>query len=315
MDVRVQGDGLVLTTDGQHGEWKAQDWLQLGMRLPSRFTRQLFEQHRVWLGAVRLTPDAVVPPGRRIHLRGGVEADAGLSFRRALQPAEVLWEDEHFLVVNKPAGLLIHPGTPEDTDTLDHRVAALYAVRGERRRVLHAHRLDRETSGAVLYAKHAYAARAADAMVAGHEVTRVYLAVTDSVVRPQVGTIVANIGRDRHVAGRYRVTARGGMPAVTHYRTLAAAADGRALILCTLETGRTHQIRVHLSARGAPVAGDALYGSRTAWPAGHALHAWELSFVHPYTGERVRAQAPLPTAWRSYWATADWRWQVEEVRL
>jgi 23S rRNA pseudouridine1911/1915/1917 synthase len=305
LDVRVQADTLVIHPDKR---WQAQPVIRLltdGLLLPTGFINRLFVAGKVYLGPRPATRQDLV--GRqRLRLLGGIEEEAGVNPTDTTPPAEVLYQDEHLLIVAKPPNLLVHPGTVADSDTLAHRVARVFQLQGLRRRVRHVHRLDYGTSGAVLYAAHAYAARALDHLLLGHHIHRFYLAIVHGRPPRDEGLIEQSIGRDRHVAGRYRVAPRG-KPATTHYQVLAARPYGEewlSLVACQLETGRTHQIRVHLSHLGCPIVGDELYGGGTGpfgegWPEGYALHALHLGFVHPYTGQPLICRAPLPPSWRA----------------
>ncbi|MBX5435639.1 MAG: RluA family pseudouridine synthase [Alicyclobacillaceae bacterium] len=300
----------MVTPDSRQAGRTLDTFLSADLWLPERFVGEIFRQQRVCVGRARASRHDLVVAGRRIRLQGGVEEEFGVAVEgsasdpgivRAGGIPAVLYEDDHLMVVDKPAGLLVHPGTPADVDTLAHRVARYYKWRGLRRRVRHVHRLDRDTTGAMLYAKHVYSARALDRMLAVGLVRRRYLAFVSGRVNPPEAWVRTGIGRDRHVAGRYRVSANG-REAVTHYRTLEWFPLGRggvSLVECELQTGRTHQIRVHMAYLGHPVVGDALYGgsdpsSPLSWSEGYALHAVELTFMHPYRQEHVCVRAPLP---------------------
>lgn len=314
MDVAVIHDALRLTVDRRSARMPLGALLTEQLWLPAGFVRQLFSAGRVRTGAGRATFDQVVPGGGRVWLQGGVrEQEIRFDAAAARLPAAVLYEDGHALVVDKPPGVLVYPGTEADHDTLAHRVAEHYARTGQVCRVRHVHRLDRDTTGAVLYAKHEYAARTFDALLAAHRIDRRYLALVHGRLAPATGVIDRPIGRDRHMAGRFRV-APTGKPARTRYRVLGTSPgqDGVVSLLeCSLESGRTHQIRVHLADTGCPVVGDRLYGAsaapadkaggRPTEPAGHdavghALHAWLLALPQPYLGRPVRTVAPLPDA-------------------
>ncbi|MCL6548222.1 MAG: RluA family pseudouridine synthase [Alicyclobacillus sp.] len=329
MNVEVAGDALLITPGGREAGRPLAELLIADLWLPEAFVSRLFTSGRVWAGRRQAYPEDSVKAGDRVRLLGGVEEPAGVDIRgdirhdvRDDEPADsgpavpdaapsgtawplpsVLYEDDHLMVVDKPAGILIYPGSDADQDTLAHRVAWYFAMCGLRRKVRHVHRLDRDTTGAVLYAKHAYSARALDLMMSRRLIHRRYLALAAGRLHPPAGEIRAPIGRDRHVAGRYRVS-RAGREAVTHYRTRAwfpAGNGGVSLVELTLDTGRTHQIRVHLAYLGHPVVGDALYGGGTGvgnlrWTEGQALHAVELIFVHPYQQREISVQAPLPKA-------------------
>ncbi|SFU35895.1 RluA family pseudouridine synthase [Alicyclobacillus macrosporangiidus] len=307
MEVAVQGDALVVTVPAEMAGAPCREVLR-ALSLPEGFIRRLFQDGAVRVGRAAAHPDDSLVPGQRVRIAGGVEEDEPLLERipegaSGWPPVEVLFEDDHQLVVHKPAGVLVHPGGPEDSDTMAHRVAWYLQWQGLRRRARHVHRLDRDTTGALVYAKHAYAARALDQQLADGALTRVYWALAAGRLVPDSGVIDAPIGRDRHVAGRYRVSP-GGKPARTEYATLVAVRQANgwvSLVECRLDSGRTHQIRVHLASRGCPVVGDVLYGGGPGagairWPGGHALHARWVAFHHLYSGRRIEVEAPLPEA-------------------
>jgi 23S rRNA pseudouridine1911/1915/1917 synthase len=215
----------------------------------------------------------------------------------------VLFEDERLLAVDKPAGLVTHPAYKHPNGTLCDAIFARQAARGESRPWL-LHRLDRETSGVVLFAKTEPARRALVRQFERRSVRKRYLAVTVGVPGTPDGVIEAPLARDPADRRRTIVVA-GGQPATTRYRVLAARA-GCALVLAEPLTGRTHQIRAHLAHLGTPLLGDARYaslggacGSSRGHPAGQSadralLHAWRLGVRYPGTGEPLEISAPLP---------------------
>ena len=233
-------------------------------------------------------------------------------------PLDIVYEDEHLIVVNKPAGLVVHPapGNPEATlvnALLHHCGDSLSGIGGVKRPGI-VHRIDKDTSGLVVAAKTDRAHQGLAALFAEHDIERTYDALVWGHPNPPHGTIEGDIGRDPRDRKRMAVVSRNGKPAVTHYETRKLVYDAKgqpvcALVRCRLETGRTHQIRVHMTSRGNPLVGDQTYGrSRSlqrfalddaarAALAGfrrQALHAATLGFRHPVGGRVLRFEAPLP---------------------
>ena len=207
----------------------------------------------------------------------------------------VPYEDEHLLVVEKPAGLVVHPARGHARGTLVHGLLA-YDIEGgeEPKRPGIVHRLDRDTSGLLVVARSPEAHRRLKELVRSRALTREYLALVVGRPRSRAGTIDAPIGRDRHDPLRHSLDTDTPREAVTHFE-LEELLPRHALLRVTLETGRTHQIRVHLAAIDLPVAGDPLYGR--AGELGlerQFLHATRLAFDHPFTGERIDVASPLP---------------------
>jgi 23S rRNA pseudouridine1911/1915/1917 synthase len=235
------------------------------------------------------------------RLEGGeeLEFEPPVAPPSTLEPQEmdlvVPYEDEHLLVVDKPAGLVVHPAAGHATGTLVHGLLA-YDVEGgdEPERPGIVHRLDRDTSGLLVVARSADAHRRLQEMVQARGVTREYLALVAGRPRSRRGTIDAPIGRDRHDAQRHSLDSDTPRDAVTHFEVLELL-PRHALLRVTLETGRTHQIRVHLAAIELPVAGDPTYGVPGALGLERQfLHAARLAFEHPITGEAVDVSSPLP---------------------
>jgi len=216
-----------------------------------------------------------------------------------LEPQEmdlvVPYEDEHLLVVDKPAGLVVHPAPGHARGTLVHGLLA-YDVEGgdEPERPGIVHRLDRDTSGLLVVARSPEAHRALQKLVQTRELTREYLALVVGRPRSRSGTIDAPIGRDRNDPLRHSLDTDSPRDAVTHFE-LEELLARHALLLVTLETGRTHQIRVHLAAIDLPVAGDPVYGRADELGLRRQfLHAARLAFEHPITGEPIDISSPLP---------------------
>lgn len=212
---------------------------------------------------------------------------------------DVIYEDDDVVVVDKPAGVVVHPGSKRRSGTLAagllHRYPEIEGVGAADRWGL-VHRLDKDTSGALLVARNTRSFDMLGKEMRARRVNRRYVALVDGVLRPPTGTIDAPIGRDPAVPTR-RAVGRDGKPATTHYQVRSNyEADDVALVDVELETGRTHQIRVHFAAIGHPVVGDTTYGSgrsRVEVPR-IFLHARQITFTHPTTGEAVVVEAPLP---------------------
>ncbi|TBL81645.1 RluA family pseudouridine synthase [Paenibacillus thalictri] len=205
---------------------------------------------------------------------------------------EVLFEDDFCLIAYKPAGMKVHPTLPGETDTLDNAVAFHYESTGQVCKVRHIHRLDEDTTGPVLYAKNEWAQLLLDRDMREKSISRAYAAIVHGRLRKKKDTIDAPIGKDRHHASRRRVSPTG-EPAVTHYEVAEQYQDA-AIVRLRLSTGRTHQIRVHMSYLGHPLLGDELYGGKPLGIQRQALHGESLSFSHPFTQELIIVEAPWP---------------------
>ncbi len=250
-------------------------------------------------GAVEVAGRPVAPKDR---LDAGVEVWIELPEQEALQaeevPFEVYYEDSHLAVINKPAGVVVHPGTGVSRGTLAggllFRWPQIEGI-GRQNRWGIVHRLDRDTSGLLAVALSEPAYEGLTSAIGAREVSRTYIALVHGAFELPAGTVDAPIGRDARRPTRY-VVRREGRPSRTHYRRLAEWSDpGVSLLEVRLETGRTHQIRVHLQSIGHPVLGDPVYGRRDPVEVERIwLHAASLSFTHPVTGVTVAVSSPIP---------------------
>ena len=214
-------------------------------------------------------------------------------------PLDVVYEDEDVIVVNKPTGMVVHPapGHPDGTlvnALLYHCGESLSGVGGQKRPGI-VHRIDRDTSGLIIAAKNDAAHLALAAQLADHTLARTYECLAVGNFREDSGTVNAPIGRHPVDRKRMAVVRQGGREAVTHWEVIARY-PGVTHLRCRLETGRTHQIRVHLAHIGHPILGDTVYGAKKPVPGltGQCLHAVGLRFFHPRTGEPVELTCPLP---------------------
>jgi 23S rRNA pseudouridine1911/1915/1917 synthase len=215
-------------------------------------------------------------------------------------PLDIVYEDNDLLIINKAPGMVVHPAPGHYEDTLVNALLAYYpelqAFDADHRLGI-VHRLDRDTSGLLIVAKNARAQVALVEQMQRHEVVKRYLALVEGIVSLDQGSIDAPIGRDPRHRQQMAITTLGSREARTHFRVLERFAR-HTLLLLQLETGRTHQIRVHLKAIGHPVVGDATYGSGSVIRGSHLqrqfLHAYQLQFAHPITGKPLEFEAPLP---------------------
>ncbi len=214
-------------------------------------------------------------------------------------PLDVVFEDDDVIVINKPVGMVVHPAPGHPTGTLVNALLyhcgdSLSGVGGALRPGI-VHRIDRDTSGLLIVAKNDTAHAALSAQLQDHSLYREYETVIIGGFREEAGTIDAPIGRHRTDRKRMAIDPQHGRSAVTHWQVIARY-GGYTHLRCRLETGRTHQIRVHLASVGHPVLGDLVYGGKKPYPGlvGQCLHAKCLSFQHPRTGEMLRLECPLP---------------------
>jgi 23S rRNA pseudouridine1911/1915/1917 synthase len=232
------------------------------------------------------------------RLEGGEEVElelpepAGAEIEAEDVPFALAYEDEHLLVVDKPAGVVVHPGAGHASGTLVHGLAGQSAG-GEEDRPGIVHRLDRDTSGLLVVARSEKAHERLQELVRAREVERGYVALVRGRPRSWRGRIEAPIGRDREDPTRHSLDTDTPREAVTHFE-VAELLGGHALLDVRLETGRTHQIRVHLAAIDLPVVGDPVYGVPDPALGRQFLHANRLAFAHPFTNERLEVESPLP---------------------
>lgn len=245
------------------------------------------------------------PAAKNARLREGDRVEATepppevLDVKPQNIPLDIVYENQDLLVVNKPKGMVVHPaaGNPDGTlvnALLFHCGDSLSGINGVIRPGI-VHRIDKDTSGLLIVAKNDRAHQSLAEQIAVHSFTRIYNAVVYGIVKEEEGTVSAPIGRHPTDRKRMAVLSSGGREAVTHYRVLERF-PGFTLVECRLETGRTHQIRVHMAHIGHPVAGDPVYGPKKCITElqGQCLHARVIGFIHPATGEYLEFDSGLP---------------------
>lgn len=222
-----------------------------------------------------------------------IEYDEDIDFPIYKKYPNIVYEDEYLLIVNKPKNLMVHPDSKDKNGCLVNMVAWYYFKNNIKRSVKYLHRIDTDTTGLVIFAKDILTASYFNYLISIHEIKRTYLAIVSGELIPSSGIIDAPIGEDRHDNQRRRVS-KTGQSAITHYETIKLLPHHYSLVKLELETGRQHQIRVHLKYIGHPLVGDVLYGGSTRYISRQALHSYSLDFLHPYDFKNIHIEAPLP---------------------
>jgi len=266
-------------------------------RVSRSVAQKLIETGNVTLGGLPVRKNHRTSPGE-IYTVTQEEPEESVVARQDI-PLEIVYEDGDVIVVNKPRGMVVHPapGHPDGTlvnALLGHCGDSLSGIGGVKRPGI-VHRIDKDTSGLVIAAKNDRAHIALASQLSSRTLTREYDAVVRFVMKNDSGTIDAPIGRHPADRKRQAVTEKNSRPAVTHFE-VAARYDGYTYVRCRLETGRTHQIRVHMAYIGHPVLGDAIYGRKKSelGLSGQCLHARKLKFLHPSTNEPTEINTDLP---------------------
>ena len=326
----------------EHSGKRLDQFLATDLDVSRARVQELIESKQILLNDAPARASSKLRGGERITVLGPAKRPPIRAVPEEI-PLDIVYEDDDLAIVNKPAGMMVHAGAGATegarnrgtlVNALLHHFASLSGVGGELRPGI-VHRLDKETSGLIVVAKNDDAHRKLAEQFSGREVKKTYIALVHGWVKQDSGTIAASISRDR--VRRTRMTTRhsGGREAVSHYkvvRRLDSSFGKFTLIEVRIDTGRTHQIRVHMASLGHPVVGDTLYGApgeirntptrakaaRGAAPAAplsktpgaislarNFLHAAELELAHPRTGEKVELKSPLPAELQSFLATLE----------
>lgn len=290
--MKQKGRGLeLLINEKQDGQWLF-SVLKTALKASKPVIQDWMSHHQVKVNHESVINNVIVKKGDRVFI--DLQESEESSVIPEYGDLDILFEDNHMLIVNKPSGIPTHPNEDGQTGTLANLIAYHYQVNGEIGKVRHVHRLDQDTSGAIVFAKHRLAHAILDQQLEKKTLKRTYTAMVEGNLKAKKGTIDSPIGRDRSHPTRRRVSLSG-QTAVTHFKVIASNAKERlTLVELELETGRTHQIRVHMASIGHPLTGDALYGGGSKLLNRQALHAKNVQAVHPITGELIVAEAPFP---------------------
>ena len=233
----------------------------------------------------------------RIHI---VEGESSDKIPPVELPFPIVYEDEDIVAVNKPADMPIHPSLNNYENTLGNAAAYYFAKQGKSFIFRCINRLDRDTTGLTILAKHMVSCSILQSDMVERKISREYLAIVEGVFENTEGTIDAPIGRKEGSTIERMIDFENGERAITHYRVLEQK-ENVAMLALKLETGRTHQIRVHMTSIGHPLIGDFLYNPQNKGMSRQALHAWKLSFNHPITNKTLKLEAPVPKDMKTFW--------------
>lgn len=233
----------------------------------------------------------------RIHI---VEGESSEKIPPVELPFPIVYEDEDIVAVNKPADMPIHPSLNNYENTLGNAAAYYFAKQGKSFIFRCINRLDRDTTGLTILAKHMVSCSILQSDMVERKISREYLAIVEGVFENTEGTIDAPIGRKEGSTIERMIDFENGERAITHYRVLEQK-ENVAMLALKLETGRTHQIRVHMTFIGHPLIGDFLYNPQNKGMSRQALHAWKLSFNHPITNKTLKLEAPVPEDMKTFW--------------
>lgn len=274
----------------EHAGFVLETYLKQILQYSGRKIQKLTRQKGILLNGKAVFLQKKVKLGDTVRVLNSEDTTYGVQPEQG--SVEILYEDDYMIVANKPAYQLVHPTGQTTSGTLANYLAYELQQRNSVCTVRPVHRLDRETSGCIIFAKDSRSQFILEQQLKERTLKRTYWALVKGIVTPAVGIIDAPIGKHPSLPNRRAVNQQG-EAAITHYRTIQNFAD-TSLVELTLDTGRTHQIRIHLAHLGYPIIGDGMYGIRTPWMNRQALHATAISFTALKDNQEITIQAPLP---------------------
>ncbi|HDX9628294.1 TPA: RluA family pseudouridine synthase [Bacillus cereus] len=292
METNKKGEWCEITVPAIWNGISIESLLKIEWEIPKKLLHHLRMEKGVTVNGEQRRWNDLLKEGDKLQVHMFMEEEYGVEPEYG--ELDVAYEDDHVLIVNKPEKMDTHPAEKGGTGTLANLVAFHFQMQGLETKVRHIHRLDKDTTGGVVFAKHRIAGAIMDRLLMERKIKRTYAALVEGKVKKKQGTIDAAIGRDRHHATRRRVSPKGDQ-AITHYKVEKYFKNQNVtLVTLQLETGRTHQIRVHMSYNDNPLIGDVLYGGQTKYMTGQALHAMKIHFLHPITKEEIEVGVPFP---------------------
>ena len=251
----------------------------------------------------------VISNNYKVKIDDEIEVNDELDFDINIEaediPLNIVYEDEHLLIVNKESGMVVHPAPGNYSGTLVNALMGKFNLSNDKIRPGIVHRIDKDTSGLLVVAKNDKTHELLGDMIKNKDVERIYVALVDGVIKHETGTIDAPIGRDPNIRQKMKVTDENSKDAVTHFRVLKRFNDS-TLIECKLETGRTHQIRVHMNYIGFPICNDPVYGrGKKTTSFGQMLHSKSIRFIHPITKKEIYFECDVPNEFKEYLKTKE----------
>ena len=256
-----------------------------------------------------LVNDKIVSNNYKVKLDDEIEVNDELDFEITVDaeniPLNIVYEDEYLLIVNKESGMVVHPAPGNYSGTLVNALMGKFNLSNDKIRPGIVHRIDKDTSGLLVVAKDDKTHELLGNMIKNKDVERIYVALVDGVIKHETGTVDAPIGRDPNNRQKMKVTDENSKDAVTHFRVLKRFNDS-TLIECKLETGRTHQIRVHMNYIGFPICNDPVYGrGKKTTSFGQMLHSKSIRFTHPITKKEIYFECDVPNEFKEYLKTKE----------
>jgi len=253
--------------------------------------QKLIEQKKVLVNGKETQPNYKVKENDKIDVEDNLDFE--IKVEKENIPIDIVYEDKYLLIINKESGMVTHPAPGHYTGTLVNALLYKYNLEGDTNRPGIVHRLDKDTSGLMVVAKDSKTLELLSDMMKHKKVKRHYLALVEGIINHETGTIDAPIGRDVHDRQKMAVTDQNSKEAITHFKVLKRYKD-KTLIECILDTGRTHQIRVHMKYIKHPVVNDPLYNKKKGDDFGQMLHSKSIEFTHPITGEHIYFEKEPP---------------------